>query len=230
MIITFSPDFQCGNLKSLPALYSQVESKATRNKCPSPSQREVNGFASSKKGAAAVKKTNHPLSNQVINSRKSQCFIHLNLPRKEKNGWHLNSNTWTHLHVLVLLRSIIYWGKKQIKPFFYNKVTIISTLIYFFFLSAVRNNCVTSLGIPQVHVPLNLQGVHEHSQRNSSIFWEAVLPWPGREGGSSHLLPGYQRCYQRGMAQESSLGWCALAELLKQSRGAELTETSQRRN
>lgn len=55
--------------------------KHTRNKYPSPSQREINRFASRKKGVIALNKTNHPPSNQVINSRKLQCLIYLNLPR-----------------------------------------------------------------------------------------------------------------------------------------------------
>lgn len=54
-------------------------------------------------------------------------------------------------------------------------------LISFFLLSAVRNNSLTSVRIPQFHVILNLQGLHQQSQANSSIFWEAALQWPGRE-------------------------------------------------
>lgn len=55
------------------------KSKHNRNKHQSLPQRRVNGFASSKKGVTAVNITDHHLSNQVINSRKLQTFIHSSL-------------------------------------------------------------------------------------------------------------------------------------------------------
>lgn len=51
-----------------------------------------------KKEVTTVNKTNHHLSNQVINSRKLQSFIYPNLPRshmllqRKKKVWHLDSN------------------------------------------------------------------------------------------------------------------------------------------
>lgn len=76
---------------------------------------------------------------------------------------------------------------------------MVSTLISFFFLSAVKNSSLTSVRIPQFHVILNLQGLHQQSQGNSSIFWEAALQWPGREQFQRLILslPGvYQGSYQ----------------------------------